>query len=84
MVVKLPSSIPSGRAHCQRPHIGSFQCPFQSLQCGSSFVCPNHRLAFLAIGDAHQNGDVLESLLDKREIMTELNCLIVCEGAQIS
>jgi hypothetical protein len=40
-------------------------------------------LAVLAVADAHQNGDVLESLFDKREIMTEANCLLVCERAQI-
>ncbi len=71
-------------ARCQRSHIRSFQRPFQSLQCGGGFVCPNHRLAVVAIANSHQNGDVLESLFDKREIMTELNCLVVGEEAQIS
>jgi hypothetical protein len=29
-----------------------------SLQCGGGFVCPNHRLAFLAEANPHQNSDV--------------------------
>ncbi len=70
-------------ARCQRSHIRSFQRPFQSLQCGGGFVCPNHRLAVLAIADAHQNGDVLESFFHKREIMTELNGLVVSKRADI-
>jgi len=40
-------------------------------------------LAFLAIANAHQNGNVLESLLDKCEVMTEQNFLLIGEGAQI-
>jgi hypothetical protein len=70
-------------ARCLRPHICSFQRPFQSLQGCGGFVCPNHGLAILAVADAHQNGDVLEPLLDKREIMTELNCLIVGKRSDI-
>jgi hypothetical protein len=48
-----------------------------------SFFCPNYRLAVFAVADSHQNGDVLESLFGKREIMTELNCLIVGKRSDI-
>jgi hypothetical protein len=65
------------------PHLHSFQLPFQPLQRGGSFVCPNHRLAVLAVGDAHQYCDVLKPLLHKREIMTELNCLLAGKRAHI-
>ena len=71
-------------ACCLSPHLHSFQLPFQPLQCGGSFICPNHRLAVLAVADAHQNGDVLKPLLHKREIMTELNRLLASKRAYIS
>jgi hypothetical protein len=70
--------IGTSRAGCLLPHLRSFQLPFQPLQCGSSFVRPNDGLAVLAIAHAHQNGDVLQALLDKREITAELNNLLVC------
>jgi hypothetical protein len=68
---------------CLLLYLRSFQLPLQSLQRGGSFVCANHGLAVFAVADAHQNGDILESLLDKREITTELNCLVGCERAHI-
>jgi hypothetical protein len=49
---------------CLLPHARSFQLPFQPLQCGGSFICPNHHMAVLAVADAHQNGDVLETFFD--------------------
>ena len=33
-------------------------------------------MAFLAVANAHQNGDILKSLFDKREVMTEQNFLL--------
>jgi len=65
-------------------HFRSFQLPFQPLQCGSDFISPNHRLAFIAVGDAHQNGDVLESLFDKRQVTMQLNCLLGGKGLRIN
>lgn len=65
------------------PQLGSLQLPLEPLQGGGSFVRSNNRLAVFAVADAHQNGDILKSLFDKRQVMTQLNCLLVGEGLQI-
>ena len=71
----LSSSPQAEPAACLRNLLLS-NSPFQSLQCGGSFVRPSNRLAFLAVANAHQNGDILKSLFDKREVMTEQNFLL--------
>ena len=41
-------------------------------------------MASVAIANSHQIGDVLESLLDKHQVTTELNCLLGSEGLRIN
>src|SRR5713226_6045504 len=76
-------SIPSSLARCLLLLLRSFQLPLEALQCGGSFVRSNGHLAVIAVAGAHQDGDVLESLFDKLQIISKLSLLLVCERVQM-